>query len=342
MSLTDPVTSAPVNVFSSALCPDNVGQAGEGYWCPGSSSACPCAGNSERRLILRVANRIRPCPGNGTIHMCMANRASQIIFSFEVYNPYITNGQVAPVIFVRIAGHSDVLPTVLKTCRPPRPPLIDERGIPINWLRELNAQSKCIADESPECTDPNTDQSTDEWQDTCCIAIAPDRTSTNRCPTSAYILKATMRILPEYQCFEERIVLDPSEPGRPFCGSRDSVPTASICARNASAAFEYANATLRVLLNSLRFDEAVPNTPQWFYGIDIFSETPFTCQGNYSNMCMMLGGEPLPNIWEALGIGGCCSGAWTQFTQGSLPLRLYHLHAFVLAFVFVGVRARAR
>jgi hypothetical protein len=50
--------------------------------------------------------------------------------------------------------------------------------------------------------------------------------------------------------------------GKEYCGARESVPTASICARNSSAAFDYANTTLRPFLGSFSFVQ----TPFSFVG----------------------------------------------------------------------------
>jgi len=46
--------------------------------------------------------------------------------------------------------------------------------------------------------------------------------------------------------------------GFEYCGKRASVPTAAICARNASSAFNYANATLRPLINLFVFSNEIP------------------------------------------------------------------------------------
>ena len=106
-----------------------------------------------------------------------------------------------------------------------------------------------------------------------------------------------------------------------FCGTRAPVMPASVCARNSSAAFLFANNTLRQMVNSMRFDEAVPNTPSWFTAVDPVSQTSYDCQGNYSAMCKVLGGAPKAELWSLLTIDGCCSGAWTEVNSapGMVP-----------------------
>ena len=53
-----------------------------------------------------------------------------------------------------------------------------------------------------------------------------------------------------------RLVVVGMMPGKEYCGARGSVPTSSICARNDSASFIYANSTLRPLLDSFKFVES--------------------------------------------------------------------------------------
>ena len=75
------------------------------------------------------------------------------------------------------------------------------------------------------------------------------------------------------------------------------------------------------MVNSMRFDEAVPNTPRWFTAMDPASRSSYDCQGNYSSMCKMLGATPQAQLWSRLTIDGCCSGAWTEVggTPGMVP-----------------------
>lgn len=95
------------------------------------------------------------------------------------------------------------------------------------------------------------------------------------------------------------------------------MPTASIRARNSLVSFTYANSTLRTLLSSFQFDQKIAPSPLSFFGIDMFSKITHNCQGNYTNMCRMLEATAAPAILERLGVDGCCSGVWAQFSIGS-------------------------
>jgi hypothetical protein len=217
MQLLDPRITAPTererrNVFfSSDLCEGQTGEmgaVGEGYWCPGSSASCPCAGATGRRLIVKVAADIDPCPGeavggflnpsgSGSIQACMAHIESQMVFSFDVYNPYINNGQIPPRIMVYLDGHDDVLPTLLKTCAEPTSTLVSSAGVPIiKWNTAKDANGDCIKDATGSC-----------------VGVSTDRTDIDRCPSAPYLRTSPMRILPAYQCFTQNIELKTEEKG---------------------------------------------------------------------------------------------------------------------------------
>ena len=216
MQLLDPRINAPTekerrNVFfSSDLCEgqtEEMGAVGEGYWCPGSSASCPCAGATGRRLIVKVAADIDPCPAetvggildpsmSGSIQACMAHTESQIIFSFDVYNPYINNGQIPPRIMVYLDGHDDVLPTLLKTCAEPDSKVVYSAGVPIKWNTAEDEKGVCIKDETARC-----------------VGVSTDRTDIDRCPSAPYLRSSPMRILPVYQCFTQNIELKTEDKG---------------------------------------------------------------------------------------------------------------------------------
>lgn len=102
----------------------------------------------------------------------MADAASQILVSFEVYKPYIENGQEAPVIMLLLASGGDVTPTVLKTCmQPAMPVIVVDDSIAVLWTKHFDKTTgQCVA------------------QNGKCIEISSDRTAYDRCPTAAYSL----------------------------------------------------------------------------------------------------------------------------------------------------------
>jgi len=174
----------PNTVFSSDLCPDQVGTSGEGYWCPGSSKECPCAGDTQRRMILKYTQDVEPCLGSGTIQECMAHKQSQVIFSFHVYNPYIDNGQVAPIITLKLDNNSVhatskyVLPdTIVKTCVNPGYPVLDANENEIRWYTvamESDDVKNCAKDDG-ECVQLPADRTTVVLQSirqhVCCLPV---------------------------------------------------------------------------------------------------------------------------------------------------------------------------
>jgi hypothetical protein len=254
LALKDPHGQSLKNI-SSILCSGIEGKEGEAYWCPGISSSCPCEGHAEKRMIFRIESDINPCPGTDSLQQCMAHRASQIVFSFDVYNPFVENGQDAPTIVIQLQS-LQVPDTVLKTCREPAQTIFlipDDVTSQVLWPQIL-VDGKCIADEHG------------------CIKLASDRTQLDRCPSAPYPLNAPMRVLPVFRCFQQKLQLEPEDDGFKNCGSLPTgamreagitydqrpssfrpYPIAQICARNSSSAFLYANSTLRALLNTFKF-----------------------------------------------------------------------------------------
>ena len=195
---SSPDIMEPSTVFSSDLCPDQVGSSGEGYWCPGSSKECPCVGDTARRMILKYAQDVDPCPGTGSIQQCMAHKESQVIFSFTVYNPYIDNGQAPPIITLKLDNNSNpaskyVLPDtiiktcqkcykdpgdpdplpdfIIKTCQKPATELLDANEKPIRWFtdgEESTIDGDCVFDSSYD---------TQEGYVETCVRLASDRTT---------------------------------------------------------------------------------------------------------------------------------------------------------------------
>ena len=126
-------------------------------------------------MILKYAEDVAPCPGDGTIQKCMANKESHVVFSFEVYNPYIDNGQEPPIIILKLDNNSVhaaskyVLDdTVLKTCQQPAQPNLEAEE-PVRWFtvgEESESLSLCIYDDGE------------------CVKLASDRTTVRDCRTS--------------------------------------------------------------------------------------------------------------------------------------------------------------
>ena len=104
-------------VFHGAVCPghDPVERAGMGFWCPGKTSECPCDFGTERRLLMQTSQDISPCrTPTGRMEECVADKSSMVIFSIEIFNPFISNGQMAPEIVV--SYNNDTVKALLKTC----------------------------------------------------------------------------------------------------------------------------------------------------------------------------------------------------------------------------------
>jgi hypothetical protein len=43
------------SIFLLDLCDEKDKKLGKGYWCPGSSTTCPCQGDPARRLIMKIS-----------------------------------------------------------------------------------------------------------------------------------------------------------------------------------------------------------------------------------------------------------------------------------------------
>ena len=161
---------------------------------------------------------ILPCP-EGSIDQCMSDNSSKLIFAFQVYNPYILNGQLAPRIMVLLNGQSSkgVLPTVLKTCLQPDIPIIVKSTVAVQTDQTI---SWALKDRGGYLFDTGFDICKRLEDRSRCIALASDRAADDRCPSASYTLTSPMRIYPSYDCYDEEITLEKGENGLKYCGTR--------------------------------------------------------------------------------------------------------------------------